>query len=73
MRASLTIHRAYWLTVTTQRWLGIRLDFLGTILTLFVSLIAVLTRFRTSPALTGLVLSYILGVQREYVPLVVRS
>ena len=56
-------NRAYWLTVTNQRWLGIRLDCLGALLTFIVALLAVGTRFTISPAQTGLVLSYILSVQ----------
>lgn len=52
-----------------QRWLGIRLDFLGALLTLIVALLAVGTRFTISPAQTGLVLSYILSVQQAYVSL----
>ncbi|KAG6850713.1 hypothetical protein H0H93_009871 [Arthromyces matolae] len=59
-------NRAYWLTVTNQRWLGIRLDFLGTMLTFVVSMLAVGTRFTISPAQTGLVLSYILSVQQAF-------
>ncbi|KAF8072009.1 ABC transporter [Lyophyllum atratum] len=59
-------NRAYWLTVTNQRWLGIRLDFLGALLTFVVSLLAVGTRFTISPAQTGLVLSYILSVQQAF-------
>jgi hypothetical protein len=56
--------------MTTQRWLAVRLDVLATILTLFVSLLAVLVQFTISPALVGLVLSYMVGVQRGSVSLV---
>ncbi|CAA7266944.1 unnamed protein product [Cyclocybe aegerita] len=59
-------NRAYWLTVTNQRWLGIRLDFLGALLTFIVSMLTVGTRFTISPAQTGLVLSYILSVQQAF-------
>ncbi|KAG5721936.1 ABC transporter C family member 2 [Termitomyces sp. T112] len=59
-------NRAYWLTVTNQRWLGIRLDCLGALLTFTVSMLAVGTRFTISPAQTGLVLSYILSVQQAF-------
>jgi len=47
-----------------QRWLGVRLDFLGALLTFIVAIMAVGTRFTISPAQTGLVLSYILNVQQ---------
>ncbi|KAK7051247.1 hypothetical protein VNI00_004747 [Paramarasmius palmivorus] len=59
-------NRAYWLTVTNQRWLGIRLDFLGTLLTFVVAILTVATRFSISPAQTGLVLSYILSIQQAF-------
>jgi ABC-type multidrug transport system fused ATPase/permease subunit len=59
-------NRAYWLTVTNQRWLGIRLDFLGTLLTFAVALLVVGTRFSISPAQTGVVLSYIISVQQAF-------
>ncbi|TFK46118.1 ABC transporter [Heliocybe sulcata] len=59
-------NRAYWLTVTNQRWLGIRLDFLGTLLTFVVAMLTVGTRFTISPAQTGVVLSYIISVQQAF-------
>lgn len=59
-------NRAYWLTVTNQRWLGIRLDFLGSLLTFIVAMLTVGTRFTISPAQTGLVLAYILSVQQAF-------
>ncbi|XP_006459320.1 hypothetical protein AGABI2DRAFT_66472, partial [Agaricus bisporus var. bisporus H97] len=59
-------NRAYWLTVTNQRWLGIRLDFLGALLTFTVGMLSVGTRFTISPSQTGVVLSYILTVQQAF-------
>ncbi|EPQ54017.1 ABC transporter [Gloeophyllum trabeum ATCC 11539] len=59
-------NRAYWLTVTNQRWLGIRLDFLGILLTFVVALLTVGTRFTISPAQTGVTLSYIISVQQAF-------
>ncbi|KIM34225.1 hypothetical protein M408DRAFT_303315 [Serendipita vermifera MAFF 305830] len=59
-------NRAYWLSVTNQRWLGIRLDVLGILLTFFVSVLAVAARFSISPSLTGLTLSYMLSVQQAF-------
>jgi ABC-type multidrug transport system fused ATPase/permease subunit len=59
-------NRAYWLTVTNQRWLGIRLDFLGSLLTFAVALFVVGTRFSISPAQTGVALSYIISVQAAF-------
>ncbi|KAJ7104127.1 P-loop containing nucleoside triphosphate hydrolase protein [Mycena belliarum] len=57
-------NRAYWLTVSNQRWLSLRLDILGIILTLCVAILAVAARFTVSPSQTGLMLSYILTVQQ---------
>ncbi|KAF9267240.1 ABC transporter [Marasmius fiardii PR-910] len=59
-------NRAYWLTNTNQRWLGIRLEFLGTLLTFAVALLIVGTRFSISPAQTGVILSYIVSVQQGF-------
>ncbi|KAH9068492.1 ABC transporter [Lactarius deliciosus] len=59
-------NRAYWMTVTNQRWLGIRLDLLGTLLILVVAMLTVGTRFSVSPAQTGVALSYILSVQQSF-------
>jgi len=59
-------NRAYWLTVTNQRWLGLRLDFLGMLLVLSVSMLTVGTRFTVSPAKTGVALSYILSIQQAF-------
>ncbi|KAF8557120.1 P-loop containing nucleoside triphosphate hydrolase protein [Imleria badia] len=59
-------NRAYWLTITNQRWLGIRLDLLGATLTFAVAILTVGTRFSISPGQTGLVLSYILMVQQSF-------
>ncbi|OAX34167.1 hypothetical protein K503DRAFT_803797 [Rhizopogon vinicolor AM-OR11-026] len=60
-------NRAYWLTVVNQRWLGMRLDFLGVLLTLAVALLTVVTRFTISPGQTGVVLSFILTLQQSFV------
>lgn len=54
-------------TIYNQRWLGVRLDFLGTILTFVVAIIAVAESTRLNPSQIGLVLSYILAVQMSFV------
>ncbi|OSD06330.1 P-loop containing nucleoside triphosphate hydrolase protein [Trametes coccinea BRFM310] len=59
-------NRAYWLTVTNQRWLGIRLDLMGILLTFVVAMLTVGTRFTISPSQTGVVLSYIISVQQAF-------
>lgn len=53
---------AYVLTITNQRWLGIRLDFTGNLLILVVAILAVTSRFNVNPSTTGLVLSYTMQV-----------
>ncbi|KZV93776.1 ABC transporter [Exidia glandulosa HHB12029] len=59
-------NRAYMLTVTNQRWLGIRLDGLGILLTFIVAILAVAARYSISPSQTGVTLSYILLVQQAF-------
>ncbi|KAG1747124.1 ABC transporter [Suillus paluster] len=59
-------NRAYWLTVVNQRWLCMRLEFLGALLTLTVALLTVGTRFSISPGQTGVALSYIVMVQQSF-------
>ena len=49
-----------------QRWLGIRLDFLGIVLTFVVAILTVATRFSISPSQTGVTLSYIISVQQAF-------
>ncbi|KAI0833290.1 ABC protein [Trametes gibbosa] len=50
--------RAAFLTVTNQRWLAIRLDFLGGLMTFIVALLAVTNASGINPAQIGLVLTY---------------
>ncbi|ELU43847.1 multidrug resistance-associated ABC transporter [Rhizoctonia solani AG-1 IA] len=59
-------NRAYWITTVNQRWLSLRLDFLGSLLLLAVSLLCVGARFTISPAQTGVVVSYMLTIQASF-------
>ncbi|KAG8769118.1 hypothetical protein FRC12_005151 [Ceratobasidium sp. 428] len=59
-------NRAYWLTTVNQRWLALRLDFLGSLLLLAVSLLCVGARFTISPAQTGVIVSYMLTIQTAF-------
>ncbi|KAJ3410257.1 Multidrug resistance-associated protein 1 [Chytridiales sp. JEL 0842] len=52
----------YYLQVTGQRWLGMRLESIGNSLVFFTSLFAVLSAKTISPSLIGLALSYVLQV-----------
>ena len=54
-------NRAYYMTIAIQRWLGVRLDFLGNILILGIALFASGFRKTVSPSKTGVVLSYTLS------------
>lgn len=51
-------NRALFLSVTNQRWLAIRLDFLGGIMVFVVAILAVSGTNGISPAQVGLVLTY---------------
>ncbi|ORY64744.1 P-loop containing nucleoside triphosphate hydrolase protein [Leucosporidium creatinivorum] len=57
-------NRAYFLTVVNQRWLSIRLDCMGALLTAVVSFIAVGERKTISPATIGLALSTIMSLEQ---------
>ena len=58
-------NRAYYPTIINQRWLGIRLDFLGSVLTFCVAII-VITSPNVSAANGGLGLSTMIIVQQSY-------
>lgn len=58
-------NRAYYLTIINQRWLGIRLDFLGALLTFSVAIIVVCSH-RVSAASGGLGLSTMITVQQSF-------
>ena len=53
---------AYYLTFANQRWLSVRLDAVAALLVLVTGLLVVTSRFAVSPAISGLVLSYILSI-----------
>lgn len=56
------MNRAYFMTIIDQRWLGIRLDFVGDILIFVVAVLVVTSRFSVSPSIAGLVLAYCVQV-----------
>ncbi|EGN99138.1 hypothetical protein SERLA73DRAFT_168655 [Serpula lacrymans var. lacrymans S7.3] len=51
-------NRALYLTVTNQRWLAIRLDFMGGVLVLIIGLFSIIGVSGINPAQIGLVLTY---------------
>jgi ABC-type multidrug transport system fused ATPase/permease subunit len=58
-------NRAYYLTIVNQRWLGIRLDMLGSLLTFAVGIIVV-TSHAVTAAEGGLALSTMITVQQSF-------
>jgi len=54
-------NRAYYMTITIQRWLSLRLDFFANLLILGIALFAAGLRHTVNPARVGVVLSYTLG------------
>lgn len=63
LRASVDqMNSAYYLTFSNQRWLSVRLDFIGNLLVFTTGILVVTSRFNVSPSIAGLVLSYILSV-----------
>ncbi|PWN19482.1 putative YOR1-ABC transporter [Microstroma glucosiphilum] len=59
-------NRAYFITIVNQRWLGIRLDFLGSILTLVVAIMVAATSASLSPAQVGVALSYVVSTAQSF-------
>ncbi|KAI3614178.1 abc transporter [Moniliophthora roreri] len=55
-------NKAYYMTISIQRWLAIRLDVLGNILVFGIALFAAGFRTSISPAKIGVVLSYTLSI-----------
>lgn len=58
-------NRAYFLTVINQRYLAIRLDLMGALLTLTVASISVAMRYTINASQIGLILASIIGVQQS--------
>ncbi len=54
-------NRAYYMTISIQRWLAIRLDFFGNILLFGIAIFAAGFRDSVDPSKIGVVLSYALG------------
>jgi len=54
--------RSFYLSVSSNRWLGMRIEILGNFVVLFASLFAVIEREELSPGLAGLSISYALNI-----------
>ncbi|TFK67200.1 multidrug resistance-associated ABC transporter [Pluteus cervinus] len=59
-------NRAYYMTISIQRWLAVRLDVFASILILGIGLFAAGFRTSISPAKIGVVLSYSLAVTQQF-------
>lgn len=55
-------NRALFLTVTNQRWMAVRLDFIGAILVFFIAIFAVSGVSGINPSEIGLVLTYMTSI-----------
>lgn len=54
------------MTITNQRWLGVRLDFLGALLVLIVAILATAGGTTIEPGQVGVALTYILTVSQAF-------
>ncbi|CAL1710985.1 unnamed protein product [Somion occarium] len=63
-------NRAYYMTISIQRWLSIRLDFLGNLLILGIALFSAGFRKSVNPSKIGVVLSYTLSITQFFSDLV---
>ncbi|KAJ7580556.1 multidrug resistance-associated ABC transporter [Mycena floridula] len=59
-------NRAYYMTVSIQRWLSVRLDLCGNVLILGIALFAAGYRLHVNPAKIAVVLSYTLGITQLF-------
>ena len=54
------------MSIATQRWLSVRLDFLGALLLLAVATLAVVARYSISAAETGVIIAYTFTAQQAF-------
>ncbi|KAG5729874.1 Multidrug resistance-associated protein 1 [Termitomyces sp. T112] len=59
-------NRAYYMTISIQRWLSVRLDLFGNVLILGIALFAAGYRHSVNPAKIGVVLSYTLAITQTF-------
>ncbi|KAL1918432.1 uncharacterized protein VTP21DRAFT_3092 [Calcarisporiella thermophila] len=57
---------AYYLTITIQRWLGLRLELLGNTIVFLVAIFSVAYRYNVSSSIVGLLLSYSLQTTNTF-------
>ena len=54
------------MSIATQRWLSVRLDFLGALLLLAVAILAVAARYSISASEAGVILTYTFTAQQAF-------
>lgn len=59
-------NRAYYLSITNQRWLGVRLDMLGALLVLIVALLTTASSTPITGGKAGIALTYMLTVAQAF-------
>jgi hypothetical protein len=59
-------NRAYYMTISIQRWLSVRLDMFGNVLIFGIGLFAAGFRHNVDPSKIGVVLSYTLSSKCTY-------
>lgn len=57
---------AYYLTFANQRWLSLRLDYIGIVMVFVLGMLVVTSRFSIDPSTAGLVLSYMLSIMGTF-------
>ncbi|KAK6204248.1 P-loop containing nucleoside triphosphate hydrolase protein, partial [Scheffersomyces amazonensis] len=66
------VNEAAYLVIAAERWLGINLDMIATMITLLIAFLCVFRVFDITPAAVGLLLSYVLGVAGQ-LPMLIRT
>ncbi|CAN3362979.1 oligomycin resistance ATP-dependent permease Yor1p [Diutina catenulata] len=56
------MNEAYYITISTQRWLAVNLDIMGACFALIICLLCITGQFHISPSSTGLLLSYVVQI-----------
>lgn len=55
-------NEAYYLSIATQRWLGVHLDIIASMFALIISMLCITEQFSISAASTGLLLNYVIQI-----------